>query len=167
MLRLLSPNFFLDSIYELNLEKLHNDGVKGLIFDLDNTILAWNSTLVPQDVIGYFKTLHGSGFKICIVSNNTKTRVLDMAKVLGIPAISKAIKPRRKAFRRAMNIMGTNSASTAVIGDQIFTDILGGNRLGLQTILISPITRKEFIGTQLVRRVERVILKRLKRKGLL
>ncbi len=167
MLRLLTPKLFLGSIYELDVEKLHNDGVKGLIFDLDNTILAWNSVMLPQDVISYFETLHVSGFKICIVSNNAKTRVLDMAKVLGIPAISKAIKPRRKAFRRAMNIMGTNSSNTAVIGDQLFTDILGGNRLGLQTILISPINRKEFIGTKLVRRVERVILKRLRRKGLL
>ncbi|MDD3705135.1 MAG: HAD hydrolase-like protein [Clostridiaceae bacterium] len=77
-----------------------------------------------------------------------------------LPAVYKAIKPSKTAFRRAMKLMNSVPANTAVIGDQIFTDVLGGNRLGLYTILVAPISDKEFIWTRIIRKLERHILKK-------
>ena len=100
------------------------------------------------------------------VSNNKKVRVSNFGRILGVPAIS-ARKPRRRAFREAMRIMNTRPETTAVIGDQIFTDVLGGNRLGLYTILVVPLSKQEFIGTRCMRHLERVVLKILARRNLL
>jgi HAD superfamily phosphatase (TIGR01668 family) len=77
------------------------------------------------------------------------------------------VKPRRRAFRRALHIMELTSQETAVIGDQIFTDVLGGNRLGLYTILVTPISEKEFIWTRLMRKLERFVLNYLKKRNML
>ena len=104
---------------------------------------------------------------MCLVSNNKKDRVSNFGRILGVPALSKARKPRRRAFREAMRIMNTRPETTAVIGDQIFTDVLGGNRLGLYTILVVPLSKQEFIGTRCMRHLERVVLKILARRNLL
>jgi len=101
---------------------------------------------------------------MCFVSNNTDLRVKEIADRVNIPFIARAKKPRRRSFRKAMALMDTKPEHTAVVGDQIFTDILGGNRLGLFTVLVSPISRKEFIGTRLVRILEKIILERNKKK---
>lgn len=167
MLSLLTPKTCLNKLQELNIDNIKKEGIEGIIFDLDNTLLPWDAQSLPSEVFSFLKLLTMQGFKVCIVSNNNRTRVTQLSKALEIPAISKATKPRRKSFRRAMHIMGTNCCNTAVIGDQIFTDVLGGNRLGLYTVLISPLNPKEFIGTRIVRRIERVVLKRLKRKGII
>ncbi len=83
---------------------------------------------------------------------------MHLAAALGLPAVTGALKPRRGALRRALSVMGTAPETTALVGDQLFTDILGGNRLGLYTILVRPQSRKEFVLTRLVRRVERAVL---------
>ncbi|NMA92200.1 MAG: HAD hydrolase-like protein, partial [Firmicutes bacterium] len=88
-----------------------------------------------------------------------------LAGELGIPAIWYAIKPRRGAFRRAIKEMGLRPGQVAVIGDQIFTDILGGNRLGLYTILVTPLCEIEFIWTRLIRRLESLVLEKMKRRN--
>jgi HAD superfamily phosphatase (TIGR01668 family) len=97
---------------------------------------------------------------MCLVSNNLSTRVSRFSRALDIPAIAKAAKPRRRSFRQAMEIMGTTAEHTAVIGDQLFTDVLGGNRLHLFTVLVSPLSPLEFWTTRLVRRAERLVLPR-------
>ncbi len=101
---------------------------------------------------------------MCFVSNNSDLRVKEIADLVDIPFVAWAKKPRRRSFRKAMALMATKPEQTAVVGDQIFTDILGGNRLGLFTVLVSPISRKEFVGTRLVRLLEKIILERNKRR---
>jgi len=83
-----------------------------------------------------------------------------VAERADVPFIARARKPRRRSFRRAMELMGTKPETTAVIGDQLFTDMLGGNRLGLFTILVTPISKEEFIGTRFMRFLEKLILKK-------
>jgi len=99
-------------------------------------------------------------------SNNSQDRVQKFAEAFGVPAISKAIKPRRGAFRIACDSLGVTPGETAVVGDQVFTDVLGGNRLGVYTILVVPVSEKEFFGTKIMRMMERFVLRKLKMRGL-
>ncbi|WP_227765923.1 YqeG family HAD IIIA-type phosphatase [Zhaonella formicivorans] len=162
---ILQPSLYVETLLHIPLAELAARGIKGLIIDLDNTITEWNSPELKEEVSAWFKSLAGYELRACIASNNSRDRVEQIGRSLGIPAIHKAGKPRRKAFRQAMNVLGTNQHTTAVIGDQIFTDILGGNRLGMYTILVSPLNPREFIGTRLVRKLERLVLKKYFNKG--
>ena len=167
MLDLLCPNVYLESIYELDLNKLKQKGIRGIITDLDNTLIAWNDNTVYPKLDEWFRMLKEENFKVCIVSNNSRGRVKIFSDMLDIPAIPKAVKPRRKAFRSALDKMGLKPNEAAVVGDQLFTDVLGGNRLGLFTVLVIPVSEREFFGTRVVRKAERWVLKKLEHKGLL
>jgi HAD superfamily phosphatase (TIGR01668 family) len=158
MLGLLKPNLYFDSVSLIPLKQLQEKGISGLIIDLDNTITEWTGEVINPEVEQWFADLPKHNIKVCIVSNNRRRRVCKVAEQLGISCVFNAGKPRRKAFRQAMDLLGTSPGETAVVGDQIFTDVLGGNRLGLLTILVVPISPKEFIGTQLVRKFERMVL---------
>jgi len=162
LVNLLYPDLYVSSIACINPEDLKKKGLKGIIFDLDNTIISWDAKDFSPFVIQWFSRLKEMGFRLCILSNNTSARVRSLATILGIPAIPRAVKPRKKAFKNALRTLGTFPEETAVIGDQVFTDILGGNRLGLYTILVIPMSRNEFIGTKLVRRLERLVLEKQK-----
>lgn len=166
-LGLLCPDLYLKSVWDLPEDDLKARGIRGLIFDIDNTVLNWNVREVTPETHTLFARLRERGYRCCLVSNNKRDRVEAVARVLGVPAISKAGKPRRRAFRQALAVLGTRQEETAVIGDQLFTDILGGNRLGLYTVLVVPLSQREFIGTRLVRTVERFLLTRLLHQGLL
>jgi len=165
VLELLCPDECVDSVLDIDLPGLYAKGIRALILDVDNTLLGWETEEIPEDVLSWVRQAQAYRFKLCIASNGTRSRVLRIAAALGVPAISKAVKPRKRPFRRAMEILGTSADATAVIGDQIFTDVLGGNRMALYTILINPVSKSELRTTKMVRRVERRVLSRLQRKG--
>jgi HAD superfamily phosphatase (TIGR01668 family) len=160
MLALLQPNLAVDSIFHIDLAVLRKKGIKYLLIDMDNTITEWNNHCLPDRAIEWFQRLDDFGIKACLVSNNTESKVNQVAKALGVPSVGKAQKPRKKAFRKAMELLGARRENTAMVGDQIFTDVLGGNRLGLFTILVIPVSTKEFFGTKFVRLLEKIILKK-------
>lgn len=166
MIKLLTPDVYVKSIYHIDLDKLKKKGITAIIADLDNTLAAWDDLLPGQKLVEWLAKVRDQGFKVFIVSNNKKARVDKFAEALGVPAIPKAIKPRRGAFRLALDTLGVTPQQAAVVGDQIFTDVLGGNRLGLFTILVIPVSGKEFFGTKFSRAMERMILRRLKLVGL-
>lgn len=153
------PAEYVRSVYDIDLQALRQRGVQGIICDLDNTLVAWDSSDTAPELHDWFAKVQRAGLKLCIVSNNGPGRVGEFAKSLGVPFVANAAKPRRKAFRRAMELLGTTPAQTAVVGDQVFTDVFGGNRQGLHTILVVPISRQEFIGTRLVRVLEQFVLR--------
>ncbi len=159
MRKLLVPNLHLNNIFEVDAEKLKALGIKGIITDMDNTLVPWSDRAVYPRLSEWFASLKNMGFKLFIVSNNSKDRGGQLARDLNIPAIWYAVKPRRRAFRKALEQMDLSAGEVAVIGDQIFTDVLGGNRLGLYTIHVMPISEKEFIWTKLMRMLERLIIK--------
>ena len=159
MFELFSPTFQAQSLDSIPVDRLVHNGIHGLIIDLDNTMTPWNDLEVGPKVAEWFEKVQSAGIKACVVSNNKKKqRVAVVAERLGIPFVFRATKPRRRAFRAGMQILGTGQEDTVVIGDQLFTDIMGGNRLGLYTILVVPMSDREFIGTRFMRRAERVLV---------
>lgn len=159
MLEYFRPTQLANSLDLISVEQLKRDGIRGLIIDLDNTMTPWNNLEVGPKVEAWFEKVKSAGIRACVVSNNSKRqRVAVVADRLGIPFVFGATKPRRSAFRAGMKILETGQGDTAVIGDQLFTDILGGNRLGLYTILVTPINDREFIGTRIMRRAEKLLV---------
>jgi len=156
---LLTPDLYVESVLELNLEKLKERNIKGLIIDIDNTLVSWEIKYASEKTKEWLLNLEKEGFKVCLVSNNTEDRVVTFNEKLKLPAIHRASKPRTGAFRKAMKTLGTNVENTAVIGDQIFTDVLGGNRMKLFTVLVVPLEGREFWWTTFVRKIERHVLK--------
>lgn len=168
MYNLLCPRMKVKTVYDIDFELLKAQGICGFIFDLDNTIVPWDSNEMSPSIVAWLKSIQAAGFKICLVSNNHKRkRVRDFAVMFGIPFVSSAFKPAKRGFRQALKILELKPPQVAVVGDQMFTDVLGGNRLGLYTIWVDPLNKKEFIGTRLTRRLEQYTVKRLKAKGLL
>lgn len=161
MLKKLYPQIYVDSLLEVPLDYLKTMQIKAFILDLDNTLTEWNSNVINSEISTWFLKIEREGFKACILSNNGERRVLEVARSLNIPYIPKAQKPRRGGFNRALSVLGTRQCETAVIGDQIFTDVWGGNRAGLFTILVVPIDSREFVGTKISRALERLVLRRL------
>lgn len=165
MLRLLVPCVAVNTLYDINLDMLKQRGISGIVFDLDNTIIPWNSPELCPDIQFWLNQLNGQGFKICLVSNNGKRRVREIATQCGAPFVARALKPSRAGFRQAVHTMGLTPAEVAVVGDQLFTDILGGNRLGLFTIWVKPLASQEFIGTKITRQLEKLAVRLLKSTG--
>ncbi|HEY8464857.1 MAG TPA: YqeG family HAD IIIA-type phosphatase [Bacillota bacterium] len=167
MLKNLCPKLQARSVLDLNLIQLREQGIKGIIFDLDNTLVEWKQDQLTPEVMALVQQLKELGFKMTILSNALEYRVEAIARRLDIPYISRAVKPRKSPFRKAMDLMATTPETTAVVGDQIFTDILGGNRMKLYTIWISPLSSTEFISTKAVRKLERLVVKQFRKKGIL
>ena len=159
MFGILKPKIYVDSIYNLDLKKLKKlKNIKSIIVDLDNTLIAWGNNKIDNKVINWIKEAKKLELKICIVSNSNSSRVGKIAKILNIPYYSKFFKPLGITFINALKIMNTNYLDTVVIGDQIFTDIWGGNRLKLFTILVTPIIKRDSIGTFFQRTLEKIII---------
>ena len=158
LLELCRPNERVARITEIDLARLRSEGFEALMLDLDNTLCPWQSHEVPEDVRAWLERAKSLGMKVCIVSNTHNPRRLrQIAEELGVPSLDRALKPRRRAFARAAEMVGSCPGRTVVVGDQILTDVIGGNRAGMRTILVEPMHPREFIGTKLSRLVERLI----------
>lgn len=151
------PASQVNTVYDIDLAALLVRGIQGIILDLDNTIVPWGARQAPAELLRWVASARAMGLHLCIVSNNRGSRVRALAAALGLPAVTGALKPRRGAIRRALSVMGTTPVTTALVGDQLFTDILGGNRLGLHTILVRPQGRREFFLTRATRFLERIV----------
>ncbi|WP_010270492.1 YqeG family HAD IIIA-type phosphatase [Paenibacillus senegalensis] len=156
MINKLIPDLQVDTIYDIVLADLWKEGIRGIITDLDNTLVGAKVPLATPELIQWLKHLQSLGFKVVIVSNNNESRVGNFARPLNIPFIHRARKPANQAFHRAMSIMELKTEHVAVIGDQMLTDVLGGNRMGLFTILVKPISlMDEGFFTRINRKVEK------------
>ena len=157
MCRKFYPNMYMDSTYVIDFEKLYEEGIRGLIFDIDNTLVEHG---VPADdrAIALFERLRRIGFKTCLISNNKEPRVKPFAQAVNSQYVFKANKPSRKNYRKAMEYMGTDETNTVFVGDQLFTDVYGANRCGIKSILVKPIHPKEEIQIVLKRKLEKIVL---------
>lgn len=160
------PDIQVDTIGDIDLVGLKADGYDTLLVDMDNTLLPWKGINIPDSTREWIKNAAQMGFKICIVSNTHNPRRLQIVgKELGIQTVFQAIKPRRRGFCHAMDMLGSTPKHSIVIGDQMLTDIWGGKRTGMLTILVNPINAHEFVGTKLSRIVERAIKAALRRRS--
>ena len=168
MFELLVPKLRVNTVFELDLEDLYAKGYRGIITDLDNTLVGAKDPLAHPELITWFEKVKQIGFKLVIVSNNHLTRVSEFATPLDILFVHEARKPSNKPFRKAMQMMELTEKETIVVGDQMLTDVYGGNRLGLLTVLVLPISIKDegWWTSRFNRRVEKIALTRLKKKGL-
>ena len=157
MCRKFYPSMYMDSTYEIDFEKLYEEGIRGLIFDIDNTLVEHG---VPANdrAVALFERLRGIGFNTCLISNNKEPRVKPFAEAVNSKYVFKANKPSRKNYRKAMEFMGTDETNTVFVGDQLFTDVYGANRCGIKSILVKPIHPKEEIQIVLKRKLEKIVL---------
>jgi HAD superfamily phosphatase (TIGR01668 family) len=165
ILKYLAPREHVDNLLMITPQHLMKMGIRGIAADLDNTLLPWKDDVFLPEVLAWIQEFKNTGFKICIISNAKPGRVKELTKILDVPGVWKAVKPSKSAFRKALDILELKPSEIAMIGDQIFTDTLGGNRAGFYTILVNPLEKKEFVGTMLVRKVEKLVLRALRRRG--
>ncbi|QKS70829.1 YqeG family HAD IIIA-type phosphatase [Paenalkalicoccus suaedae] len=167
MLKQFMPDQYVPSVYDIKIQELKENGVKGIITDLDNTLVEWDRPDATEELLMWFEKLTHAGFQIVIVSNNNERRVREFAKPHNITFIHSARKPLSKAFKTARKLMNLTKEETVVIGDQLLTDIFGGNRAGLHTILVVPVAKTDGFFTKINRRIERSVFRMMKRKGMI
>jgi HAD superfamily phosphatase (TIGR01668 family) len=154
------PDAYARRLSSVSLDDLAARGFRGVIVDLDNTLVGYGEEHLSAEDAAWIAAALARGFRICLVSNNFTDRVLRVGGELGVPAIPSALKPLPRAFSRALAVLGTTKAQTVVVGDQLFTDVLGAKFLGLHAILTEPLVAKDWLGTRVLRFLERVLLGR-------
>ncbi len=157
MLEIFYPDNEVESAYGIDYGALHRQGYRGIIFDIDNTLVPHGAP-ADERAAALFKSLHETGFRTVLLSNNKEPRVKMFGDGVGSRYIFKAGKPGREGYERAMKLMGTDARSTVFVGDQLFTDVWGAKRAGIVTWLVRPIHPKEEIQIVLKRRLERIVL---------
>jgi HAD superfamily phosphatase (TIGR01668 family) len=154
------PSVTVGGIGDITAELLKKHDIKGLILDMDNTLVPNHSAQIDDKTLKWIEDLLSAGYKMCIVSNARRKRVEQFIDRVKLPAVHNAMKPRMTAFTRAGTMMGIPNKHIAVVGDQLFTDIYGGNRAGMFTILVNPIDSRESALIRFKRIFERRILRR-------
>lgn len=157
MFKCFYPDLYYDSAYNIDYKDMHEKGINGIIFDVDNTLVEHNAP-VTQRAKKLFEDLHMMGIDTCILSNNDEERVKPLADTVKSKYISKAGKPSPQNYYKAMTIMGTDKESTLAIGDQLFTDIWGANKANIKSVLVKPIDKHEEIQIILKRKLEKIVL---------
>jgi HAD superfamily phosphatase (TIGR01668 family) len=152
------PDRFVSRLATLALEDLHAQGFRGLIVDLDNTLMGFRQTELEADHLDWVARAHDRGFRMVMVSNNFTERVTGIARQLNVPCIPNALKPLPFGVMRAIRMLEMPRRQIAVVGDQLFTDVLSGKLCGLYTILTEPIESKDFPVTKIFRFFERLML---------
>lgn len=157
------PDTTVSSTYAIDYEKLYKDGYRGVLFDIDNTLVEHGKEATEQ-AKKLFSRLHKIGFECCLISNNKKKRVHMFNEKIGVHTVFNAHKPAKKGYYYAMELMNTKPENTVFVGDQLFTDIFGAKRIGLKNFLVKPINKKEEIQIVLKRKLENIVLKEYRMK---
>ncbi|MEW9049548.1 MAG: YqeG family HAD IIIA-type phosphatase [Neobacillus sp.] len=167
MLKNFLPDEHVKSVLDITPEHLKKKGIKGIITDLDNTLVEWDRPNATPQLIQWFEEIKRHDILVTIVSNNNEERVKAFSDPLNIPFIFQARKPMVRAFNKALAQMGIQKNETVVIGDQLLTDVLGGNRSGFHTILVVPVAQTDGFVTKFNRFAERRIMNWFRKKGLM
>ncbi|MCQ2495329.1 MAG: YqeG family HAD IIIA-type phosphatase [Lachnospiraceae bacterium] len=157
------PKEWVDSTYNIDYQKYYDQGYRGVIFDIDNTLVP-HGVDADERAVKLFEKLREIGFDVCLLSNNKKHRVERFNRAVNANYIFKAQKPYSRNYYQAATMMKISIKSVLCIGDQLFTDIYGGNLAGIYTILVNPINKKEEIQIRLKRFLEKPVLMAYKKK---
>ncbi|MCM3743422.1 YqeG family HAD IIIA-type phosphatase [Sporosarcina luteola] len=167
MYKIFLPDEYVKDIYQISPEALKEKGIKGIITDLDNTLVEWDRPEATPEIREWVRMMQEAGLQVTILSNNNQSRVESFCGPIGTPFICDARKPLAKNFKNALALMGLKKEEAVMVGDQLMTDILGGNRFGLHTILVVPVASSDGFVTKFNRMIERRIMAKLKRQGLI
>ena len=159
------PDIYQKSVYDIDYSKLTNRGIKCLLFDLDNTLVFPSVKEPTEELIKLFQELKNN-FEVIIFSNSPNRRLKPFGDILEVKYSFSSRKPFKKKFLEFINNSGYDIGEIAIIGDQILTDILGGNSVGITAILTEPLTKKDMIFTKFNRCLERTVIKRLRKHNL-
>ena len=151
------PDDYVDSTYGIDFDSYYKQGYRGVIFDIDNTLVPHGAP-ADERAKALFAKLKEKGFSCCLLSNNQLPRVELFNQEIQVNFIEDAHKPSVKNYRKAMQLMGTNEQTTLFVGDQLFTDVFGAKRTGIYSILVKPIHPKEEIQIVLKRYLEKIVL---------
>ncbi|MBR9942122.1 YqeG family HAD IIIA-type phosphatase [Lachnospiraceae bacterium Marseille-Q4251] len=151
------PDAYMDSTYVIDFEKLYKEGIRGVIFDIDNTLVPHGAP-ADERAIRLFARLRSIGLDYCLISNNQLPRVKPFADAVQAKFVEDAHKPSRKNYLKAMKLMHVDLNSCIFVGDQIFTDVYGAKRCGMRTILVKPLHPKEEIQIVIKRYLEKIVL---------
>lgn len=157
MLKRFYPDIYISSTYKINFQKLYDSGYRGIIFDIDNTLVTHGAPADDRS-IALIEHLKEIGFKILLLSNNKEPRVKMFNDMVKVKYIFKAGKPSKKGYLHAMEMLGTDKDTTLFVGDQLFTDVWGARNTGIFSILVQPIDKKEEIQIVLKRYLEKIVL---------
>ena len=162
------PDMYQKSIYHIDYDKLQEDGIKCLLFDLDNTCVPYKDRVPNKKLCDLFETLKDMDFKVIIFSNARKKRIRPFKRELNVDCLASAKKPKKKSFLKVIKLFNYNLSEVAIVGDQLYKDILGGNRVGIKTILVNPMSKDDMIFTRLIfRKLEKRKYKKMEKKNLL
>ncbi len=157
---MLRPDGHAASLVDVGIEALWQRGWRGIVLDLDNTCCAYHKPELAEGVAVWVGAARERGFRIVMVSNNFSERVAATGAKLGVATVPNALKPLPFGFLRALRLLGTPRRETVVIGDQVFTDVLGAKLLGLRSVLTEPLVPHDFPLTRVLRFLERLVYKR-------
>lgn len=157
---LLRPDIMVKGIIDININMLNELKCEYLFIDADNTLMPWSSRIVSEEVVNWIDRMNKEGYKLCILSNGQRDRIRFVADSLNIKMSPSVGKPFPRAFKIALRHMNAKSDNSIMIGDQLFTDILGANIIGMKTILVEPISDNDMFLTKVNRFIERLFTKR-------
>ena len=157
MFEMFYPDEYVASTYVIPFEKLYEEGYRGIIFDIDNT-LVMHGAPADERAKKLFGRLKELGFSCCLLSNNQEPRVKMFNQDVQVNYIFNAHKPSTANYEKAMELMGTDKSNTFFVGDQLFTDVWGAKRTGIRNILVKPIHPKEEIQIVFKRKLEKIVL---------
>ena len=161
------PDMYQKSIYHIDYDKLKEDGIKCLLFDLDNTCVPFKDKEPNKKLKDLFETLKDMDFKVIIYSNATKKRLKPFKNGLGVDCSASSKKPSVKKLLKIIKLFEYELSDVAIIGDQLYTDMLCGNRAGIKTILVNPMSKDDLIFTKLFRFLEKGKFKKMAKMGIL
>jgi len=158
------PDYYFKNITEIDTKLLKKNNIKGLILDVDNTLIDYDHKFI-DGLEEWYEKIKENNIKCCILSNsNKKEKVKRVAEKLGVPYIFFGTKPLKRGFKRAARILGMENKNIAAIGDQIFTDVVGANRCKMTSILLEPISERDIIVTVIKRPIEKYIINKYLKK---
>lgn len=161
---ILYPKAYFNNVREICYEFLKENNINAVVLDVDNTLIDYDRNL-PEETIIWANELKQKGIKLYILSNtNKKEKVETVSKKMGIPYIGFAKKPLKGGFRKVKKLLDEDYQNIAVVGDQIFTDVLGANRCNMFAILVEPVGKKDMILTKVKRPIEQLIKKKYFKK---
>ena len=158
---LFRPLIKLNKITDINIDLLNKYGIDSLILDVDNTLSTHHGQVLTEGLEEWLDLMRENGIKMTVLSNSTSKRLEPFAKKIGLDYISLGLKPLPFGYIRALRTLNSKKKDTAIVGDQIFTDTLGGNLVGVKTILLTPIKPETSLRFRMKRKVERLVIKML------